>query len=308
MRAIMKNMNNSRTNQKLRSIGAVIESLRGVYPTLSHSTLRFFEREGLVIPARTPGGHRLYSAADIERIHDIKRWQQDRLSLNEIHERLQHRDRFEQLGDLSARFLNQALDGQGSAAVSGLLEADTLGVSLARLLNDVLRPALVAVGDGWAEGSISVAQEKEVSELARTILAELTQRHVVVREDGPVVLAACLEGERHELGIRMVLALLAAQGWNIHFLGADVAPRFIGEAIRLRQPDDVLLSVTLEKHLSALPPTVSEIKEAAAEAGMPNILVGGAAAALHPDEIRALGAHPIVHATVDQNLATITSR
>jgi MerR family transcriptional regulator, light-induced transcriptional regulator len=192
--------------------------------------------------------------------------------------------------------------------VSGLLEADALGVSLARLLNDVLRPALVAVGNGWAEGSISVAQEKEVSELARTILAELTQRHVVVREHGPVVLAACLEGERHELGIRMVLALLAAQGWNIHFLGADVAPRFIGEAIRLRQPDVVLLSVTLGKHLSALTPTVAEIKEAAAEAGMPNIFVGGAAAALHPDEIRALGAHPIVHAAVDQNLATITSR
>jgi methanogenic corrinoid protein MtbC1 len=308
MRAIMKKTTPSKTNQKLCSIGTVIDTLRGVYPTLSHSTLRFFEREGLVIPARTAGGHRLYSAADIERIHDIKRWQQDRLSLNEIHERLQHRDRFEQMGELSSRFLIQALDGQGSAAVSGLLEADTLGVSLARLLNDVLRPALVAVGDGWAAGSISVAQEKEVSELARTILAGLTQRHSVVRENGPVVLAACLEGERHELGIRMVLALLAAQGWNIHFLGADVAPRFIGEAVRLRRPGAVLLSVTLEEHLSALAPTVIEIAEAAGRAGMPQILVGGTAAALHPDEIRALGAEPIIPAMVDLALASVTLR
>ncbi len=304
----MKNGTTSQSNEELRSIGAVIDALRSVHPAVSHSTLRFFEREGLVIPARTAGGHRLYSAAEVERIRDIRRWQQDRLSLNEIRERLQHRDQFEDLADLRSRFLTQALEGQIIAAETEMFEADALGIPLPRLLNDVLRPALVAVGDGWAEGNISVAQEKEVSEMTRSVLAALTRRHMTLREDGPVVLAACLEGERHDLGIRMVLAVLASQGWSIHFLGADVAPRFIGEAIKLRHPDVVLLSVTLEEHLSALAPTVTEITEAAIGAETPQIFVGGTAAALYPDQIRALGAEPITLAAVDQALAGVTSR
>src|SRR6187431_1172102 len=113
MHAIMKNSDSHQTNsQTLRSIGAVVEELRVAYPGLSHSTLRFFEREGLVVPSRTVGGHRLYSAADVQRIRDIKRWQQDRLSLGEIHDRLKLRDQFEDLVGLRSRFLTQALDGQ----------------------------------------------------------------------------------------------------------------------------------------------------------------------------------------------------
>jgi methanogenic corrinoid protein MtbC1 len=176
------------------------------------------------------------------------------------------------------------------------------------LLNDVLQPALVAVGDGWAEGTISVAQEKETSEITRAILADLTLRHQIIDEAGPVAIAACLEGERHDLGLRMVLALLAAEGWSIHFLGADVAPSFIGEASRSRNPDMVLLSVTLEEHLSALAPTIAAIETAVPETGSTRILVGGPAAALHSDEIRAWGAEPIIHAAVEQALSSVLSR
>lgn len=34
--------------------------------------LRVYERKGLVAPSRTPGGTRLYSAADVERVQRIR--------------------------------------------------------------------------------------------------------------------------------------------------------------------------------------------------------------------------------------------
>jgi MerR family transcriptional regulator/heat shock protein HspR len=34
--------------------------------------LRVYERRGLVEPARTPGGTRLYSRADVERLHRVR--------------------------------------------------------------------------------------------------------------------------------------------------------------------------------------------------------------------------------------------
>ena len=36
-------------------------------------TLRSYEREGLVFPARSPGRQRLYSQADIDRLREIRR-------------------------------------------------------------------------------------------------------------------------------------------------------------------------------------------------------------------------------------------
>mgnify|MGYP000975410906 CR=1 FL=1 len=39
-----------------------------------HSELRNYERWGLVVPQRSPGGTRYYSVVDIERIEKIKDW------------------------------------------------------------------------------------------------------------------------------------------------------------------------------------------------------------------------------------------
>lgn len=43
--------------------------------------LRVYERRGLVDPARTPGGSRLYSSDDIDRLHRIRELLADGLNL-----------------------------------------------------------------------------------------------------------------------------------------------------------------------------------------------------------------------------------
>jgi MerR family transcriptional regulator/heat shock protein HspR len=56
------------------------EQVRGVYAisvaadlvSMQIQNLRVYERRGLVAPARSAGGSRLYSRADIERLHRIR--------------------------------------------------------------------------------------------------------------------------------------------------------------------------------------------------------------------------------------------
>ncbi len=65
------------------------EQVRGVYAisvaadlvSMQIQNLRVYERRGLVEPARTPGGSRLYSRADIERLHRIRDLLADGLNL-----------------------------------------------------------------------------------------------------------------------------------------------------------------------------------------------------------------------------------
>ncbi|MEA3439713.1 MAG: MerR family transcriptional regulator [Chloroflexota bacterium] len=60
------------------TIGEAVELLQKEFPDLTSSSLRFLEKEGLLDPQRTPGGHRLYSDDDIARIRLIKHLQSER--------------------------------------------------------------------------------------------------------------------------------------------------------------------------------------------------------------------------------------
>jgi MerR family transcriptional regulator, light-induced transcriptional regulator len=280
--------------EELVSIGSVVSELQRSYPDVSHSSLRFLEREGLITSIRTRGGHRLYSRTDIERIRQIKTWQAQRLSLDQIRQRLAELDRLPASAAMTESFLSQALDGNLTGAYQTIIRADDLGMPLARLFGEVLQPALTELGHRWAHGELLVAQEKEVSELARDLIADLSLRHARMPADGPVVVAACVEGERHELGLRMVCGLLRSEGWAVHYLGADVAPRFLLEAVRLHRPVVILLSAKLAPNLTAVKDAVDFLTAGLAPERLPPVVVGGRVATEHPQAIRALGAIPVI--------------
>lgn len=79
----------------LRTIGAVCEELRDVFPDISVSKIRYLEDQGLIAPQRTRGGYRLFSVDDIERLTTILRLQRDEF--------------------LPLRVIREALDGPGAS-------------------------------------------------------------------------------------------------------------------------------------------------------------------------------------------------
>lgn len=71
------------------SIGQVVNLLRGAYPDLSNSKIRFLEEEGLITPHRTPKGYRQYSKEDVDRLEVILHLQKTRyMPLNVIKQKL----------------------------------------------------------------------------------------------------------------------------------------------------------------------------------------------------------------------------
>jgi DNA-binding transcriptional MerR regulator len=79
----------ARTARKLETIGAVCKRLSDEFPDISISKIRYLEDQGLLSPRRTPGGYRLFSEDDIERLESILRLQRDEfLPLRVIREEL----------------------------------------------------------------------------------------------------------------------------------------------------------------------------------------------------------------------------
>jgi len=58
----------------------VAERLTG----LTARQIRYWEQQGLVKPSRTPGGHRMYSEADILRLKEIKRLLSEGMTLERV--------------------------------------------------------------------------------------------------------------------------------------------------------------------------------------------------------------------------------
>jgi len=64
-------------DEKLMTIGAVVDRLKGEFPDISVSKLRYLEEQGLVTPRRTKSGYRLYSQDDFGRLVRVLAMQRD---------------------------------------------------------------------------------------------------------------------------------------------------------------------------------------------------------------------------------------
>src|ERR671929_599332 len=62
---------------KAMTIGAVCKALAQEFPDISISKIRYLEDQKLLSPRRTPGGYRLYSPGDLDRLRTILRLQRD---------------------------------------------------------------------------------------------------------------------------------------------------------------------------------------------------------------------------------------
>ncbi len=87
---------NDAAEPKLRTIGAICDELRGEFPDISVSKIRYLEDQGLIAPRRTRGGYRLFSPDDVERLVTILRLQRDEF--------------------LPLRVIRQELDGPSASA------------------------------------------------------------------------------------------------------------------------------------------------------------------------------------------------
>jgi DNA-binding transcriptional MerR regulator len=73
----MKQADSERARADELTIGAVCELLSREFPGLSISKIRYLEDKDLISPRRTPGGYRLFSKREVDRLRTVLRLQRD---------------------------------------------------------------------------------------------------------------------------------------------------------------------------------------------------------------------------------------
>jgi DNA-binding transcriptional MerR regulator len=267
----------------------VVAELTGV----PEPTLRAWERRyGIPSPERTPSGYRLYGARDVDQVRQMIALGEAGMSPAEAARNIQaqavgeeasavpvdpYQSARERLIDAVEKFDDDALE----RTVQQLM---FLG-NVRALLDDVLVPTLVTIGDKWHRGEITVAQEHFASQRLGMLLRDLVRLNVGSTAETRVVLA-CFADEEHELGLLGVALQLARWEMKPVFLGARTPPSAVRNAVEATEAGLVALSLTTPPS----PPRARELVDDYASAcrGVPWI-VGGSGAGAVADLVRARG-------------------
>jgi DNA-binding transcriptional MerR regulator len=235
----------------------------GVSPEL----LRAWEqRYGLLQPTRTPGGFRLYSAADEARVQRMQSLVAGGLAAAQAaHLVLSGGEPEPRTVPGSATTLEEAagnlsaaLDRLDEQAANSALDRLFSAYTVETVLQEVVLPYLHRLGDRWEAGEVSVAQEHFASNLLRGRLLGLAQGWG--QGQGPLAILACVPGEHHELGLLAFGVALRRRGWRITYLGTDSPISAVADIARSLAPAVVvLLSINPDNFLDP----AREIKELA---------------------------------------------
>ena len=111
------------------------------------------------------------------------------------------------------------------------------------LLQDVLMPVLVQVGDEWHRGPAGIAREHLMSSTMRNILGSFLRLYARPQVSTRLLFATPA-GERHEIGTLGAAMLAASCGLGVAYLGPDLPARDIVESVRPAGAHVLVLGLT----------------------------------------------------------------
>jgi methanogenic corrinoid protein MtbC1 len=193
-----------------------------------------------------------------------------------------------QLSPLAQRYVQLLLANDDPGARALVLEEIRRGMGAGELYLQVLAPALHEVGRLWQANRISVAQEHYCTGVTQKIMAEVSASVQAVRARRTAVVA-CVAGEQHAIGSRMVADFLDMTGWRTLWLGASTPSTDLLRMVVDLKAELLALSCTYAPHLHEVAALVSALR-ALPETKDVKVLVGGTAFGWGEDLWRAVGA------------------
>ena len=203
------------------------------------STLRAWERRyGLLHPARTPKGHRLYTAQDVQHVLKIVDLLNDGHALPVIAEmlsvKLPARENNEATTNMAPSFEMSSIwwnfMQSTLAAVSDFNieridaiynEASSL-YPLDMVTDRLIQPSLTRLGEAWKDHSErGIAEEHFYSSWLKNRLGARFH-HAYTHARGARIVCACAPGSYHEIGLMLFSLSALARGYRVLYFGADM--------------------------------------------------------------------------------------
>jgi methanogenic corrinoid protein MtbC1 len=140
----------------------------------------------------------------------------------------------------------------------------------------IIQPALYGIGDKWQKNKISVAVEHMATAIVHSVMTAGLLRSPPPARNDKRILLACVEGNEHSVGLRMVTDAFQLSGWDVQYLGANVPNSALIKQAMLWKPDLIGLSVSFPNQLSVAKLVITKLRNCFGD-HCPAIMIGGLA-------------------------------
>ena len=271
---------------------------------LTPHILRAWERRYQVVaPSRSEGGQRLYSDLDVQRLRLLRRLTERGHSIARLAgasledlERTAREDGgpkseakplapdpgaedFRSAALIAARRLD-------AAELQAVLERAAVTLGVPGFLDQVVGPSLQGIGQGWSEGTVSIAHEHLATAVFRRVLGWVL-RVFEVSDSGLRLVVGTPPRQAHELGAMLAAAAAAAEGWDVTYLGADLPVAEILASARQVNAKGVALSIVYPAIDPALIGDLEQLRSGLDSRAA--LLLGGAAAVQDRERLTSMG-------------------
>lgn len=192
------------------------------------------------------------------------------------------------LAPLAHDYVHALLGGYRQAAGRLVFDAAERGEPIRRLYLQVFQPALREIGRLWQMKKISVSQEHFCSAATQVVMSQLLPRAFAAERRGRGVVIACVSGDLHDVGARMVGDFFEMAGWDAYFCGANTPHDAVVQAVAERTADVLAVSATMGYHLHAVQDLIGLVR-ADPRCARLRIMVGGHPFAVDPALWRTVG-------------------
>lgn len=239
--------------------------------------LRAWERRyGIVAPARTDGGYRLYDDAAIDRLRAMRVLVDDGMSPRQAADQVVAAAPDELSAIVGSRTSDAEPAGDAASAVEAFVAAaaridgraiaravDELFAagSFERAIEDRVFPALSALGDAWMRGEVDVAGEHAASAAIVRRLSLAFEAAASVSADGDrPILVGLPPGAHHEVAPLAFATAVRRAGLPVVYLGTDVPVASWVAAVTRTSARAMVLGVALDRDVIATDAVVDAVR------------------------------------------------
>jgi corrinoid protein of di/trimethylamine methyltransferase len=177
-----------------------------------------------------------------------------------------------------AAMRQSVIDGMPDTARSLALQALSAGIAPLDAINRGFIPGIEAVGEQFAKGQMFLPDMMACAEAMRAAMAVLDaelRKQGIDRPSTGVVILGTTRGDIHEIGKQLVGTLLAANGFQVYDLGANVTSETFAAKARELSADIVGVSALLTTTMRNQKTVIEELEKAGLRPPV-KVMVGGA--------------------------------
>lgn len=214
---------------------------------LSKQVIRKWEeRYKIIKPNRLQNGYRVYTESDLSTLRQIISYTKNGYSVIQACDKILQDKEINHFHSVPSEInylelLIEAGQKADDSSISRILSQAHNILGIEKLLDEIIVPFLIEIGELWCSKNWAEHQEAVSSQTIRDYLVSI-RRSIYVEEDAPIVVGSCLPFERHENAIQILLIKCMLKGYRTIMLGPAPAPSAIENIVDMVSPVIVLLS------------------------------------------------------------------